>query len=136
MLLAAWQQTESNFTASVLGDFDVIFCAAINTNNYKSHQMCIQIQSIAFMLSFQEMHCRQAMDFILSFEWDYYLAVTDCTNNLLHQKVTCLQAAKTCKAPKYDSMNSHWMHKYFPSQTHKSIASQFHCNRLELCAHI
>lgn len=73
MLLTAWQQTECNFTACVLANFNVIFCTAININNYKSHQMCIQIQSIALILSFQEMHCRQEIYFILSSEWDYYL---------------------------------------------------------------
>lgn len=73
MLLTEWQQAESDFTACVLADFNVIFCSAININNYKRHQMCIQIQSIALMLSFQEMHCRQEIYFILSFEWDDYL---------------------------------------------------------------
>lgn len=73
MLLTAWLQTESNFPACVLAHFIVLFCSAININNYKSHQMCTQMQSIAVMLSSQEMHCRQEIYFILSFEWDYYL---------------------------------------------------------------
>lgn len=57
---------------NVRANFNVIYPAAININNYKRHQMCIQIQSIALMLVFQEMYCRQEIYFILSFKLDYH----------------------------------------------------------------
>lgn len=63
MLLMAQQETESNFTACILANFNVILPSAININNYESHQTGLQIQSIAPILDFQEMHCRQEIYF-------------------------------------------------------------------------
>lgn len=100
MLLTAWQQTETNFTPCVLADFNVIFCTGININNYKSHQMCTQIQSIALMFSFQEMICMQEIYFILPFQWDYYLVlgVGKSTYNKENKKLVCAHLAKTFKS--------------------------------------
>lgn len=71
----AFNSMEADKVISLLADFNVIFYAAININNYKSHQMRIQIQSMDLMLSFQEMHCWQEIYFILihSFHWNYSL---------------------------------------------------------------
>lgn len=71
----AFNSMAADKVISLLANFNVIFYAAININNYKSHQMRIQIQSMDLMLSFQEMHYWQEIYFIViqSFQWDYYL---------------------------------------------------------------
>lgn len=112
MLLTGWQQTESNFNACALANFNVIICTAININNYKSHQMCIQIQSIAFMLSLQEM---QAGDIFYSVIWVGLLSVhgghkcntRHCFCNSI-KKLLFSQLAKNVKPQKHNKKNSCW----------------------------